>query len=137
MQQKLKSGKLLPGLFLLLVVLLALGSLVWILFPNKDTAVQHYYADIYSEGKLIESIPLWQVSAPYAQTIITENGGENKLLISPGKICVSNASCPDQICVHQGFIKDSTLPIVCLPNRLVLQLRNAEEQDTPLDTTTH
>ena len=29
----------------------------------------------------------------------------------------------DQICVHQGYISDGSQPIVCLPNRLIIQIQ--------------
>ena len=34
----------------------------------------------------------------------------------------SEAGCPDQVCVHQGFIADGTVPIVCLPNKLIIEI---------------
>ena len=50
----------------------------------------------------------------------------NTIQIQDGQICVYAAECPDQTCVHMGFLSDSGLPIVCLPNRLVIQFANAE-----------
>jgi hypothetical protein len=47
-------------------------------------------------------------------------------------LAIVSASCPDQICVHQGFISTSLLPITCLPNRLVIRVR--EEVSVPDDT---
>ena len=49
-----------------------------------------------------------------------------------GSIGIITADCPDKLCVHQGFISDSRLPITCLPNRLVIQLRpeNQEKIDS-------
>ena len=39
-----------------------------------------------------------------------------------GRIRVESADCPDQVCVDQGWISDGTVPVVCLPNRLVIQI---------------
>ena len=50
----------------------------------------------------------------------------NTIQIQDGQLGVYAAECPDQTCVHMGFLSDSGLPIVCLPNRLVIQFANAE-----------
>ena len=39
-----------------------------------------------------------------------------------GRIRVSQADCPDQVCVDQGWIADGTVPIVCLPHKLVIEI---------------
>ena len=55
------------------------------------------------------------------------NGGTNILVIENGKAYLTDANCPDKLCVHQGFIDSTLLPITCLPNRLVIQLRPKED----------
>ena len=137
MQHKHKPGKYMPALLFLSVLLLAIYSFFRILSIREEAEGRQYYADIYSEGKQLDSIPLWQVSESYTFQIVSENGGTNELLISRGEISVKEATCPDQICVHQGILSDSALPIVCLPNRLVIQLREADDGDALLDGVTH
>jgi len=84
-----------------------------------------YIADIYQEGTLIMSIPLAEVHDSRTFIIEGKNGCTNEIEVRPGSIRILSASCPDQICVRQGFISNSRLPITCLPNRLVIQLRPA------------
>lgn len=48
-------------------------------------------------------------------------GRSNLIEIQNHQIRVSEAECPDQTCVHMGWLGDSGLPIVCLPNHLVIQ----------------
>ena len=59
---------------------------------------------------------------PFFFTVEGPAGLTNTILVEPGRIRVSEADCPDQICVHQGFISDGTTPIVCLPNKLIIQI---------------
>lgn len=82
-------------------------------------------ARIYSGGELVETIDLARLTQ--SQTIIVSgpNGGMNTITAENGRICVSAADCPDQVCVHQGWIENGTVPIVCLPNELVIQLGGA------------
>ena len=54
----------------------------------------------------------------------------------PGAICISEASCPDKICVGQGYISNSLVPITCLPHKLVIELR-ADNAASDLDAISH
>ena len=89
---------------------------------------QHFAADavtaeVYQDGKLLYTLSLTKTRSI---TVPAPNGGSNTISIRPGGVCVSHASCPDQICVHQGWVSQSALPIVCLPNQLVIQIKGGE-----------
>ena len=93
---------------------------------------QALYADIYQSGELLETIRLDTVTDEYTFEVPGANGASNTVCVRPGSIAIISANCPDQICVHQGFISTSLLPITCLPNRLVIRVR--EEVSVPDDT---
>ena len=57
----------------------------------------------------------------------------NVIEVRAGRVRVSRADCPDQVCVNQGWISDGTVPIVCLPNQLIVQI---EGGGSPLDAQT-
>ena len=44
-----------------------------------------------------------------------------------GRARVLASSCPDQLCVHQGEIRYSGQTIVCLPNRVVVEVVSDDE----------
>ena len=90
-------------------------------------------ADIYQDGQLLESISLGQVQDSYTIEITGDFGYTNRIEVQPGKIGVIWANCPDRLCVHQGFADTTTIPIVCLPNRLVIHLRPENEGTTDPD----
>ena len=48
-------------------------------------------------------------------------GTGNHLEIRGGEIRMTEADCPDQICVEHGPLRPGGTPIVCLPNRLSIQ----------------
>ena len=50
--------------------------------------------------------------------------------LAPGRVRMYSANCPDQVCVHQGWVSDGAAPLVCLPNGLVIQLEGGGE-DAP------
>lgn len=59
------------------------------------------------------------------QTIEIEYEGRvNIVQIENHKVRMSEADCPDHTCIKMGWL-DSSMPIVCLPNRLVIQFADA------------
>lgn len=46
------------------------------------------------------------------------NGGTNVLVIKDGEAYVSEANCPDRLCMDQGKISVSGERIICLPNKI-------------------
>lgn len=59
----------------------------------------------------------------------------NLLLISNGQVSVSDADCPDKLCVHQHSISRNGESIICLPHKLVIQIEAKEESE--LDAVTY
>ena len=106
---------------ILVAVLLAASLLGTALTLGRQTGT---VANVYLDGRCIRSIDLSQVGQAYSFTV-EGPAGTNTVLVEPGRICVSHAGCPDQVCVRQGWIATGVAPIVCLPNRLVIQIEDA------------
>ena len=58
---------------------------------------------------------------------IDREGYHNIVLIEDGHVEMKESSCSNQICVNQGQISKVSIPIVCLPNRVVIQIVDGEE----------
>lgn len=54
------------------------------------------------------------------------NGGSNVLVIADGQAWLSDANCPDLLCVKQGKVRYTGQTIVCLPNRLTVTVEGGE-----------
>ncbi|MGM9605101.1 MAG: NusG domain II-containing protein [Faecousia sp.] len=102
---------------ILLALLLFAGTALWL----HGRSASGMAANIYQDGVCIRSIDLSQVTAAETYTVESD-AGTNVILIEPGRICILEADCPDQVCVHAGWLTDSAAPIVCLPHRLVIRL---------------
>ena len=76
---------------------------------------------IYKNGELYEAFDLMSVSKAY--TIDLEG---NKILVEPEGVSVKEADCPDRLCVKQGRINMPGHSIVCLPNRVVIEISDGE-----------
>lgn len=103
------------------LLLLCLASLFYLLRPAGQE--KGYAAEIFQDGALVMRILLDEEAEGEIFPIQGENGCVNEIEIRQGGIRVRFADCPDQICVRQGFLRDSRLPITCLPNRLVIRLQ--------------
>ena len=51
----------------------------------------------------------------------------NLLVIKDGKADMTEADCPDMLCVHQRAVSKNNESIVCLPNKVVVQVIGAKE----------
>lgn len=80
-----------------------------------------HVAEIRIDGALYKSIDLDAVTVPYEIEIQTDYG-ENTIYVEHGKISVTHADCPDQICVKQGAIQSSAVPIACVPHHLSIEI---------------
>ncbi|MEA4933891.1 MAG: NusG domain II-containing protein [Lawsonibacter sp.] len=107
-------------IFLLLLALTAAAATGFLFLAPKK--ISHPVARITLDGEVVKEIDLDQVEVPYSFTLTGASGLTNTILVEHGCIRVSEASCPDQICVHQGTISDGTVPIVCLPNHLIIEI---------------
>ena len=55
------------------------------------------------------------------------NGGSNILVVSGGEAWVSEANCPDKICMGMGKISHSGEFIACMPNGVLIIVENSDE----------
>lgn len=81
------------------------------------------------DGVVLRRIELDRVTAAESFSVDCPDGGYNIVEVRPGGIRVLEADCPDRICVEQGWLTDSSAPIVCLPHRLVIRLAGETATD--------
>lgn len=64
------------------------------------------------------------------QEISIELDGEiaNVVVIEDGEAYMKDADCPDQLCIHQGAISRDKQTIICLPNKVVVEVVGGKEQ---------
>ena len=54
------------------------------------------------------------------------NNGSNILVVENGEAWVSEANCPDKVCMGMGRISRNGEFIACLPNRLIVVVEGGE-----------
>lgn len=89
------------------------GSVLVLLTP-RGTQV-----NIVQDGTVLYTIDL---TTAQDQTLEIEYKGRTNIVqIENGRIHMLEAECPDQTCVHMGWLDSGFMPIVCLPNHLSIE----------------
>lgn len=57
---------------------------------------------------------------------VASSAGTNVIEVQSGKVRVSEADCPNQDCVDQGWISNAGQQIVCLPHKLVVNITDED-----------
>ena len=108
----------------ILSALLLVFLVVFILLTTGETGSM---VEITVDGELFGTYSLEK-----EQTIdITNQKGTvtNVLQISKGQASMREADCPDHLCIKQGKIAYGGESIVCLPNRVVIQVKSDEKAE--------
>ena len=111
--------------WIIVLGVILLMSIATAFLLRRGSANQAY---VYLDGEMIESLDLSLVAEPYSFTVECEDG-INVITVENGRICISDADCPDGSCIRQGWISGGATPIVCLPHKLVIELVNAVPPD--------
>ena len=61
---------------------------------------------------------------------VASSAGTNVIEVQAGKVRVSEADCPNQDCVEQGWISKAGQQIVCLPHKLVVNITDEDAGST-------
>lgn len=89
------------------------------LFSFNKAAVTGASAYIYEGGKLVKQADM-SVDGSYA-------AGNVEIQIESKRVRVFKSDCPHQICRHTGWISSPAQTIVCVPNKVLVEIRNNGE----------
>ena len=117
MKQSADGTKLKRDLILAAVLLLLALILLWVINMNRKDGG---FAVVRVDGETVARYPLSEDGS------YSLNGGSNHLIIQGGQAWMSEADCPDHICIRQGRIRYSGQVITCLPNRLTVTIEGGE-----------
>lgn len=105
--------KIIGGIIAAVFLIGVIGSVLVLTAQPKNTV------RIVSDGGALYTIDL---STADDTAITVERGGHRNIVeIKDHRIRVKEADCPDQTCVKMGWLTSSTMPIVCLPHKLVIE----------------
>ena len=117
-----KNDIILIAVLLAAALLTAVGMRIWQMNNTRDAAK----VVVTIDGRVYGTYPL---SEDRTERIELPDGSYNILTISDGYADVTEASCPDQICVKHNHIKYSKESVVCLPNKVVVTVEGGEDSE--------
>lgn len=113
----MSKKKIIYDLVLILSVLLvSLGVFLFIQGAREDGE----YAVVYIGN---EEVARYSLSQDGEYSL---GGGTNIITVKDGAVYMTHADCPDKLCINQGKIYLSGERIVCLPNRIMIEVEKAE-----------
>lgn len=121
-------------ILILFIVVLSLVSIYFTKYFAVDSMNKSVYIEVngdkYKELLIDESTnETFEVISEY---------GSNKIDITDGKVRVIEASCPDKLDVRQGAISKPGEIIVCLPNKMSIEiLGKSDNGEDDIDYLSH
>lgn len=100
--------------------------------PCILTSTGEAYVTIYRDGEVYFTGAL---SEDNSISVTDSYGNYNLILIDNNTVKMSDAQCPDKLCIKHGSISKNGESIICLPNKVVVQITSEEESD--LDAVTN
>ncbi|MBD5129417.1 MAG: NusG domain II-containing protein [Ruminococcaceae bacterium] len=94
----------------------AAGIAAWLIMRNIPR--ENPAAEIYLNGELLKTVSL----SEECEFIVDCGNGHNTVTVRDGAVSVTEADCPDKVCVRTGAISGGAVPIVCLPHRLEIRV---------------
>ncbi len=121
MKESGKTKKLRADLLLIGALVLLAAALLLVQTLSRRSGGR---AVVYVDGVRTASYPL---SRDAEVRLISPDGTSyNVLVISGGTADVTDAGCPDKICVQMHPIRYEGESIICLPNRTVIEIEGGE-----------
>ncbi|NLN84241.1 MAG: NusG domain II-containing protein [Firmicutes bacterium] len=129
---KLKKG---DWFILILIFGLLLLSTIYPIkrYFQKD---QELIAVIRQENRIVETIRLDKVKESYEFTLFYGKDSEfyNIIEVEPNRIRVKEANCREQIDVRVGWLSKNGDLAVCLPHRLIIEIKGQEALEVDIIT---
>lgn len=96
-----------------IVIVFGLITVVLLLALTRDKGSS--FAEVYHDGRLIRTVNL-KVDSEFSLAV------GMLIKVEKGRISVIDSDCPDKLCVLQGAVDSPNIPIVCVPNRIVIKI---------------
>ena len=108
----------LERLSILLIVSLSVGAILWMGRNSDHPGQTATTAVVFKDGQPITELNLLQ------NKVFTLPSNEMEIEVNAGRVRVARSNCPKQICVRSGWIKEPGEVIVCVPNKVLIEIRS-------------
>lgn len=108
---------------LIVMALIILLSICFIMYIFRDKGEKQ--AKVYYENKLVLTIDLNHNGVYNVQGY----NGNVRFLVENKKIKVLEENSAKHLCSYQGFISESYQTLICLPNKIIVQIESNNSYD--------
>ena len=105
---------------ILLIIILAVGIPLSVLSLSAGTSGDRVRISL--NGKVYGTYPLDEDRV----VKVSAGGHTNHITIKDGQVSMSYSTCRNQVCVNTGAISQTKDAIVCLPNRVVVEIISSD-----------
>jgi hypothetical protein len=113
-----------PGDVIIVLAVLAISVFLIVQGVAGAGADSRLEVSISANGKEVMVRPLGEDTF---ELTIPGYAGDSFLEISGGRARMVDSACPDKLCVRTGWISRPGESIVCLPNRVVIEIKSGED----------
>lgn len=96
----------------------------WALIRSWRAAREQPVAWVYRDNRLLG---VYQLDRPQVVVIGDKARPDMKIEIKAGAVRVAESNCPKGVCKHAGWVRTSGRSIVCVPNRVIIELKGRQE----------
>ncbi len=110
-------------LWICIITLIFISAIIWCIIiltrPHGEIVT------VTQDGKTLYTFDLSKEKD--CMITVEYEGRKNIIEIKNGRIHMLEADCPDHVCMDTGWLED--VPIVCLPNKLVIEFADNSGTD--------
>jgi hypothetical protein len=121
-----KNSLLRPWDGIIVVILILLSFAPVLVFSLNRASSPTQEAVLSVDGKEIKTFDLSDNSQAYTYRYEDKDGDYNLIEVKGNRIRIKEADCGDQICVRRGWIDQSGETIVCLPHKLLIEVKSSD-----------
>lgn len=105
-----------------LILVFGIGISWWSLSTNTggDKAIVTVDGQLYGTYSLLQDQTI---------EVVQENGHTNYITIKDGKVSMAFSNCQNQVCVNSGAISQTKDSIVCLPNKVMIEIKGSDKNE--------
>ena len=104
--------------FLLILMIIVLAAVILLL--TRSSGKEGAYVVVMVQNK---EIARYSMTNNGVYDINANNDYTNKIEIKDGRVRMIEASCPNHLCIRQGWIRFEGQSIICLPNKVTVIVR--------------
>lgn len=139
MKNLMKMVKIGDIVIIALLVMLSFLPLAIFTYQNASANGDSMHVVVSADGEVVHEMELKNDHTREVYEFVDDHGHENTVVREGLIVYISDANCQDLLCVQQGQISEVGETLVCLPNRVLVEIVSDGvdvEDDNDVDITT-